>query len=230
MRGSSSVILRRLLVRRQVLNPNSTNIAKLLISHSTNNTTVPKIPSFRNYIPASSSQSQSQMLPSLQFHRTLFSSPDGPSNILVIESGEEFNSSLGKVKDDSLPAIFYFTAAWCGPCKFIWPVIGELSAKHPHVTTYKIDIDQKGLESTLSKLNISAVPTFLFFQHGEKVAEIVGADVSRLKTTMEQLYNLDIALQFCYHGKIRKRILIDEPKGLKKDWGCWAPCWPYNKH
>lgn len=127
MRGSSSVILRRLLVRRQVLNPNSTNIAKLLISHSTNNTTVPKIPSFRNYIPASSSQSQSQMLPSLQFHRTLFSSPDGtllfllflkniiisiyllqgqcllfdisgPSNILVIESGEEFNSSLGKVK------------------------------------------------------------------------------------------------------------------------------------
>lgn len=31
-------------------------------------------------------------------------------------------------------------------------------------------------------------PTFLFFQHGEKVAEIVGADVSRLKTTMEQLY------------------------------------------
>ncbi|KAH9795533.1 Thioredoxin O1 [Citrus sinensis] len=215
MRGSSSVILRRLLVRRQVLNPNSTNIAKSLISHSTNNTTVPKIPSFRNYIPASSSQSQSQMLPSLQFHRTLFSSPDGPSNILVIESGEEFNSSLGKVKDDSLPAIFYFTAAWCGPCKFIWPVIGELSAKHPHVTTYKIDIDQKpkpraaiskGLESTLSKLNISAVPTFLFFQHGEKVAEIVGADVSRLKTTMEQLYK------------------------LKKDWGCWAPCWPYNKH
>lgn len=131
------------------------------------------------------------MLPSLQFHRTLFSSPDGPSNVLVIESGEEFNSSLGKVKDDSLPAIFYFTAAWCGPCKFIWPVIGELSANHPHVTTYKIDIDQKGLESTLSKLNISAVPTFLFFQHGEKVAEIVGADVSRLKTTMEQLYKKD---------------------------------------
>lgn len=77
----------------------------------------------------------------------------GPSNVLVIESGEEFNSSLGKVKgilvmysflvfcffgtlkkylfclqffffqiqwiDDSLPAIFYFTAAWCGPCKFV---------------------------------------------------------------------------------------------------------------
>ncbi|ESR61876.1 hypothetical protein CICLE_v10016549mg [Citrus x clementina] len=144
MRGNSSVILRRLLVRRQVLNPNSTNIAKSLISPSANNTTVTKIPSFRNYIAASSSQSQSQMLPSLQFHRTLFSSPDGPSNVLVIESGEEFNSSLGKVKDDSLPAIFYFTAAWCGPCKFIWPVIGELSANHPHVTTYKIDIDQVG--------------------------------------------------------------------------------------
>lgn len=77
MRGNSSVILHRLLVRRQVSNLNSTNIAKSLISPSANNTTVTKIPSFRNYIAASSSQSQSQMLPSLQFHRTLFSSPDG---------------------------------------------------------------------------------------------------------------------------------------------------------
>ncbi|KAJ4702653.1 Thioredoxin [Melia azedarach] len=187
MRGNS-VILRRFLLRRQLPNLNSVNLVKTLISPSTaapsSNGVIPGLPLSRNYISTCSSGN----IHFHQFQRTLCSSPDGPSNIVLIKSGEEFNSSLGKVKDESLPAIFYFTAAWCGPCRFISPVIAELSAKHPHVTTYKIDIDQEGLGSTLSKLNISAVPTLLFFHNGEKAAEIVGADVSKLKDTMEKLY------------------------------------------
>ncbi|KAJ0081525.1 hypothetical protein Patl1_12245 [Pistacia atlantica] len=42
------------------------------------------------------------------------------SNIVLIKSGEEFNSSLSKAKDESMPALFYFTAVWCGPCKFLF--------------------------------------------------------------------------------------------------------------
>ncbi|KAJ0082481.1 hypothetical protein Patl1_12246 [Pistacia atlantica] len=72
--------------------------------------------------------------------------------------------------------------------RFISPVIEELSVKYPHVKTYKIDIDQEGLGSTLGKLNITAVPTLLFFNNGEKAAEVIGADVARLKDTMEKLY------------------------------------------
>uniref|UniRef100_A0A7N2MWP0 Thioredoxin domain-containing protein n=1 Tax=Quercus lobata TaxID=97700 RepID=A0A7N2MWP0_QUELO len=70
------------------------------------------------------------------------SSSSGPSNIVLVNSENDFNSSLSKAQDDSVPAIFYFTAVWCGPCRFIGPIIGELSEKYPHVTTYKIDIDQ----------------------------------------------------------------------------------------
>ncbi|OVA05634.1 Thioredoxin [Macleaya cordata] len=70
------------------------------------------------------------------------SSSKSSSNFVVIKSEEEFNSSLNRVHDDSLPAIFYFTAAWCGPCKLMSPIIEELSKKYPHVTTYKIDVDQ----------------------------------------------------------------------------------------
>ncbi|PHT55441.1 Thioredoxin O1, mitochondrial [Capsicum baccatum] len=73
-----------------------------------------------------------------------------PSNIVSIESEEQFNTSLRKVQDESLPAIFYFTAVWCGPCRLLSPVIGQLSEKYPHVTTYKIDIDKlfHGFESS----------------------------------------------------------------------------------
>ncbi|XP_048431852.1 thioredoxin O1, mitochondrial-like [Pyrus x bretschneideri] len=112
----------------------------------------------------------------------------GSTNIVVIKSEDEYTSAISKAKDGAEPALFYFTAVWCGPCKFISPVIGELSEQYPHVTTYKIDIDEEGLTNTLGKLNISSVPTFQFFQDGKKVAEVVGADVARLRDTFGKLY------------------------------------------
>lgn len=96
-------------------------------------------------------------------HSRSFSSDSssGPSKIVSIESEEQLNDSLRKAQDESLPALFYFTAAWCGPCKFISPILGQLSEKYPHVTTYKIDIDQAALAKALSKLDIHAVVLLL---------------------------------------------------------------------
>lgn len=120
-------------------------------------------------------------------HRFL-SSPSVPSNIVDIKSEEGFKSAVKKVQDESLPAIFYFTAAWCGPCKLISPVIGKLSEKYPHVTTYKIDIDEEDLGKTLSEVNITSVPTFHFFKNGKMAAEFIGADGELLKKTTRKLY------------------------------------------
>ncbi|XP_075502880.1 thioredoxin O2, mitochondrial-like isoform X1 [Primulina tabacum] len=126
----------------------------------------------------------------VQTHFRSFSSSSSsdPSNIVSIESKEQFTDSLRKVQDESLPAIFYFTAVWCGPCRLLSPVIGQLSEKYPHVTTYKIDIDKEELGNELSKLNIHSVPTLLFFLNGKKASEVIGADLQRLKDTMEALY------------------------------------------
>ncbi|CAA3022897.1 thioredoxin O2, mitochondrial-like [Olea europaea subsp. europaea] len=122
-------------------------------------------------------------------HSRSFSSSasSDPSNIVLIESEEQFTNSLRKVQDESLPAIFYFTAVWCGPCRLLSPIIGQLSEKYPHVTTYKIDIDKEELGNALSKLNIHS-PTLHFFQNGKKASEVIGADVERLRDTMEALY------------------------------------------
>ncbi|KAI3669076.1 hypothetical protein L6452_40297 [Arctium lappa] len=136
--------------------------------------------------PASISKFQSGQQPSNRNHCSSPSS--GQSRVVTVESEDQFNSLLRKIQDESLPAVFYFTAVWCGPCRFISPLIGELSEKYSNVTTYKIDIDQEGLRGALEKLNIAAVPTLHFFQGGKKVSEIVGADIQRLKTTMEDLY------------------------------------------
>ncbi|ESQ33733.1 hypothetical protein EUTSA_v10008976mg [Eutrema salsugineum] len=110
------------------------------------------------------------------------------SGLVVLKSEKDFNNALSKAQDGSLPSVFYFTAAWCGPCRLIAPVILELSKKYPDVTTYKVDIDEGGLSNALGKLNVSAVPTLQFFKGGVKKAEIVGVDVVKLRSIMDHLY------------------------------------------
>ncbi|KAI9122540.1 hypothetical protein K1719_006380 [Acacia pycnantha] len=131
----------------------------------------------------------SALLSSCHYHR--FSSASGASNIVHVKTEEEFNNILSKVHDQSLPAIFYFTAVWCGPCRFISPIIEDLSGKYPHVTTYKIDIDQEAIQGTLGKLMITSVPTLHFFQNGKKADELIGADVGRLNHIVEKLFKKD---------------------------------------
>ncbi|CAN8316309.1 unnamed protein product [Cochlearia groenlandica] len=120
--------------------------------------------------------------------RSFCSESGGVNGVVIVKSEKEFIDAMNKAQDGSLPSIFYFTAAWCGPCRFIAPVIEELSKKYPDVTTYKVDIDEGGLSNTLGKLNIAAVPTLQFFKEGSKKDEIVGADVTKLKNLMEKLY------------------------------------------
>lgn len=108
--------------------------------------------------------------------------------MVLVKSENQLNDSLKKVEDESSPAVFYFTAVWCGPCRFIWPEIKKLSENLPDVKFYKIDIDEVGGGSTLGKLSISSVPTLHFFKDGKKAAEVVGADAKRIKDVSSSLY------------------------------------------
>ncbi|KAF9689873.1 hypothetical protein SADUNF_Sadunf01G0137700 [Salix dunnii] len=143
--------------------------------------------------------------PSLQLFQRALSSSSGASNIVLVKSDEELNSGLKNVQEKCSPAVFYFTATWCGPSvefpvwsmlfecsspagKFISPVIEELSKKYPHATIYKVDIDTEGLQNALAKLHVAAVPTLDFYKNGKKETTIVGADVAKLKNTMDSLY------------------------------------------
>ncbi|GLT49488.1 hypothetical protein SLA2020_230400 [Shorea laevis] len=141
--------------------------------------------------PPSTSVVQNLYSKRFSHFQRMISTSAGASNVVPIKSEEEFNSALTKAQEESLPSIFYFTAVWCGPCRFISPLIEDLSKKYPHVTTYKIDIDQEGLGSTLGKLNITAVPTLHFFQNGQKESEMVGADIAHLNNIVENLYKKD---------------------------------------
>ncbi|XP_051126145.1 thioredoxin O1, mitochondrial-like [Andrographis paniculata] len=125
----------------------------------------------------------------LNHYRTFstFSAPD-PPRVVSIESEEQYNDSLRKVQDESLSAVFYFAAVWCGPCRLLSPIIGQLSDEYPHVTIYKIDIEKEGVENVRRMVNLTAVPTLYFFQNGKNTDVMLGTDAKRLKNKMEELY------------------------------------------
>ncbi|XP_076917799.1 thioredoxin O1, mitochondrial-like [Bidens hawaiensis] len=160
------------------------SVCEIVSASSSNPATIPYSYSVSSVITKPISKFQSEQHPSTRNH----CSSSGESRVVTVDSEDQFNTLLRKVQDESLPAIFYFTAAWCGPCRLLSPHIVELSEKYTNVTTYKIDIDQEGLRRTLEKLEISSVPTLHFFAGGKKASEMVGADIQKLKNTMESLY------------------------------------------
>ncbi|KAL9227971.1 hypothetical protein vseg_003600 [Gypsophila vaccaria] len=120
--------------------------------------------------------------------RTFSSASESASNMVQVTSDDHLSESLKKATDESLPAIFYFTAAWCGPCRFLWPDIKKLSESLPDVKFYKIDIDDVGSGPTMHKLCISSVPTLHFFKDGKKAAEVIGADSRKIRDITSSLY------------------------------------------
>lgn len=78
----------------------------------------------------------------------------------------------------------YYTAAWCGPCKNMKPVIAELQAAGWDIT--RIDVDEQ--PALASRNGVMAMPTFLFYKDGLLVKRITGA---RSKVILEnELLNL----------------------------------------
>jgi len=95
----------------------------------------------------------------------------------------DFETSVTKAPDSTLVVLDCF-ATWCGPCKVIAPKVVEFSDKYPNAKFYKIDVDEA--MDVAQELGIRAMPTFLLFKNGEKVAEIVGANPAALEAAIKK--------------------------------------------
>ena len=76
-------------------------------------------------------------------------------------------------------------ATWCGPCKAISPLFEKLSEGFPQVKFFKVDVD--AVDDVAQELGVRAMPTFMFFKGGEKITEIVGADIKAIEKGVNEL-------------------------------------------
>jgi len=66
-----------------------------------------------------------------------------------------------------------FTAAWCGPCKQIRPILDDIAAAHADVTVLAIDVDEH--PAIAAEHQVLSMPTLLFVRAGQPVRRVVGA-------------------------------------------------------
>lgn len=66
-----------------------------------------------------------------------------------------------------------FTAAWCGPCRVIEPILEQLDAETDDLTVLSVDVD--AAPAVAAAHGVLSMPTLLFFAEGRPVHRVVGA-------------------------------------------------------
>jgi thioredoxin 1 len=92
-----------------------------------------------------------------------------------------------EVVQSTLPVVVDFYASWCGPCKILSPRLDELAGPLTNKVKFvKINVDEAA--TLAQRLEISAVPTLVFFKSGKVVDRLVGLPSrDTLKTRLESL-------------------------------------------
>ena len=79
----------------------------------------------------------------------------------------------GDVIKNELPTLVDFWAPWCGPCRMVAPIVGELSDEFAgKVNFVMMNTDENPQVPT--KFGIRSIPSLLIFKNGELKDTVVG--------------------------------------------------------
>ncbi len=103
---------------------------------------------------------------------------------IVVLTQENF---AGEVLQSATPVLVDFWAEWCGPCKMISPILGELADEYEgRVKIAKVNIDEQ--QGLAAEYGIRAIPTLLLFDKGQVADQIVGLRSKRdLKASFDRV-------------------------------------------
>jgi thioredoxin 1 len=77
------------------------------------------------------------------------------------------------VLDSSLPVLVDFTAAWCGPCKQLEPIIQQLAREwNGKIQVFRLDVDEN--PDLTMRFEVMGVPTVMLFKQGKPVERFSG--------------------------------------------------------
>lgn len=104
-----------------------------------------------------------------------------------ITSVSDFTEAIGGNNTGLVVIDFY--ADWCGPCKKMAPEFQKLEEKYINAKFYKLNVDLESVSEVVKVCQISSLPTFCFFNKGNYVTSMVGADHTVLENMILQNIN-----------------------------------------
>ena len=121
----------------------------------------------------------------------------------TLASKSEFDAA---VKGAAGLVVVDFTAVWCGPCQAIKPKLEELATAMPDIQIFAVDVDEN--EEVAEEYEVSAMPTFLYFVDGARVASTTGADLDKIEA---EIAKHKVELAKSSHVKSSEPIHAPEP-------------------
>ena len=95
------------------------------------------------------------------------------------------NNNAKEFMATELPIVLDFSAAWCGPCKQLAPIIEELSEEYAgRIAVGKCDIEEA--DDLTMEYVIRNVPTVIFIKNGAVVSKFVG---SKSKSDVQKMFD-----------------------------------------
>ncbi|MFQ6621768.1 hypothetical protein Gotur_002912 [Gossypium turneri] len=99
--------------------------------------------------------------------------------VIACHTVDSWNQQLEMGNQSKKLVVVDFTASWCGPCRFISPILVDLAKKLPNVIFLKVDVDE--LNTVAQEWAIEAMPTFVFLKEGTIIDKVVGARKDELQ-------------------------------------------------
>lgn len=96
------------------------------------------------------------------------------------------------IKESDIPVVVDFYADWCGPCKFMAPVLDELARERKgQILITKLDTDRNPASAV--QYGIRGIPTLIIFKGGREATRQVGAvPKANLERVIDHVLGMEI--------------------------------------
>lgn len=78
-----------------------------------------------------------------------------------------------EILDSLTPSLVDFWASWCGPCRALAPIIGEIADDNAgKINVFKLNVDEN--PDTAARFGVRGIPTVMLFKGGKLLQQSVG--------------------------------------------------------